>query len=361
MGLSKVLQRESNIELLRVVSIFLVLVVHANMLHKGIGMPGSDDLQHAFVPTVTRVLFISVAYVCVDVFIIISGWYGIHTSLRGICKLMFMCLFLGMVGYGLNLYAGGSFSVGVFVKMFFDLLFPGWFIASYMLMYMFSSVINTFIERSSEQQVRYVLIAFFVFEFIYGWIFSDESGNLYTFNSGYSALSLIGIYILARYLRVFIYDKKGRNCLSMAFASGWKRLWFPIWAGIVIFDVLLWVLMTYMGIGQISSRIFTYTSPMIIIQSISMFMCFKNLKMRRNKFVNWLGASSLAVLIVHGYLGCEPFLSGVRYLYQNFDGILCLSVMFIFMFSVFMVAVVIDQVRIFFWNRLAPYVPDIRI
>jgi len=38
-------QRDSNIELLRVVSIFLVLVVHANMLHNGIGAPGLGDLQ----------------------------------------------------------------------------------------------------------------------------------------------------------------------------------------------------------------------------------------------------------------------------------------------------------------------------
>ena len=193
---------------------------------------------------------------------------------------------------------------------------------------------------------------------IYGWIFSDGSGNLYTFNSGYSALSLIGLYVLARYLRIFVYERKKDNLMNKVFQRG---IWFPIWAGIVIFDVMSWTLMTYMGIGQISSRIFTYTSPMIIIQSISMFMCFKNMRMRTNRFINWLGASSLAVLIVHGYLGCEPFLSGVRFLYLNYSGVLCLVVMSLFMFSVFMVAVIIDQVRIFFWNRVSTFIPDIRI
>lgn len=92
-----------------------------------------------------------------------------------------------------------------------------------------------------------------------------------------------------------------------------------------------------------------------------MFMFFKNIKLRSNRFINWLGASSLAVLIVHGYLGCEPFLSKVRYIYQSFDGLLCIVVMFLFMLAVYILAVVIDQFRIVCWNKLATLVPDIRI
>ncbi len=356
-------QRESNIELLRVIAIFLVLVVHVNMLSKGIGIPEHVDLQLSFVPTVTRVFFISVSYICVDVFIIISGWYGVHASLRGMCKLMFMCVFLGMLGYVIGLWHDGwnGFSVGVLVKMLFDWSFPGWFIAAYMVMYIIAPVVNTFVEHCTEQQVRYVLIAFFTLEFVYGWIFPECSGSIHTFNGGYSALSLIGLYVLARYLKVFVYDGKKECMIGKVFSAGTAKFWLAVWMGIVIIDVILWCVMTYMNIGQISSRIFTYTSPMIIAQSVAMFMCFKNMKLRYNRFINWLGASSLAVLIVHGYLGCEPFLGGARYLYQRFDGIICLGAMFVFMSSVFILAVVIDQIRIFFWNRLAPYVPDIKI
>jgi len=227
-------------------------------------------------------------------------------------------------------------------------------------MYLLSPIINAFIETRSERQVRYTVIGFFAFEFIYGWIFPEGSGNIYTFNNGYSALSLIGLYILARYLRVFIYDQRKRNRISKAFTMG-ATMWLSIWASIIIFDVVLWCFTTYMGIGQLSSRIFTYTSPMIIIQSIAMFMFFKNIKLRSNRFVNWLGASSLAVLIVHGYLGCEPFLSKVRYIYQSFDGLLCIVVMFLFMLAVYILAVVIDQFRIVCWNKLSSLVPDIRI
>lgn len=355
-------QRESNIELLRVIAIFLVLVVHVNMLSKGIGIPGHTDIQLSFVPTITRAFFISVSYICVDVFIIISGWYGVHASLRGLCKLMFMCAFLGMLGYVIGLWheAWIGFSIGGFVKTLFNWSFPGWFVASYVIMYIFSPVVNAFVERCSEQQVRYVLITFFALEFVYGWIFPECGGNPYTFNGGYSALSLIGLYVLVRYLKVFVYDGKKEGIIGKVFSVGVAKFWLVVWMGIVIIDVILWCVMTYMNIGQISSRIFTYTSPMIIAQSIAMFMCFKNMRLRHNRFINWLGASSLAVLIVHGYLNCEPFLSGARYLYQHFDGILCLVTMFLFMSSVFILAVVVDQVRIIFWNRLAPYVPDIK-
>lgn len=356
-------QRESNIELLRVIAIFLVLVVHVNMLRKGIGIPGLTDMQQAFVPTVTRVFFISVAYICVDVFIIISGWYGIHASLRGMCKLMFMCVFLGMLGYVIGLWHGAwiGFSVGSFAKTLFDSVFPGWFIAAYIMMYVFAPVVNAFMERCTEQQVRYVLISFFSLEFMYGWVFPEGSGNPYTFISGYSTLSLIGLYALARYLKVFVYDCKKQSIIGKMFTLGGAKSWLLLWGGIVIFDVLLWCLMTYMGIGQISSRIFTYTNPMIIAQSVAMFMFFKNVQLRPNRFVNWLGASSLAVLIVHGYLGCEPFLAGARYIYQNYNGIMCLVVMFLFISTVFMLAIIIDQFRIFCWEKLEPLVPNIRI
>lgn len=228
-------QRESNIELLRVIAIFLVLVVHVNMLQKGIGIPELTDLEYSFIPTVTRVFFISVAYICVDVFIIISGWYGIHASLRGMGKLMFMCVFLGMLGYVIDLWHGAwiGFSVGGFVKTLIDWSFPGWFVASYVIMYVLAPVVNTFVEHCSEQQVRYVLIAFFTLEFVYGWIFPECGGSLHTFNGGYSALSLIGLYVLARYLKVFIFDgKKGGTIGKMftlgggkilAFNMGWHR------------------------------------------------------------------------------------------------------------------------------------------
>lgn len=217
-------KRESNIELLRVISIFLVLVVHVNMLHKGIGIPGLDDLHSDFIPTFTRVFFISIAYICVDIFVIISGWYGIHASLRGIFKLMFMCLFLGMIGFGLNLYEGGVFSMGGFIKLFFDWLFPGWFIASYMMMYILSPIVNVFVERCSERQVRYVLIAFFSLELVYGWIFPECGGSIHTFNGGYSALSLIGLYVLARYLKVFVYDGKIEGKLGNMFTLGGGKI-----------------------------------------------------------------------------------------------------------------------------------------
>ena len=351
-------QRNSSIELLRVIAIFLVLVVHANILHEGIGAPGLDDLQQSFVPTVMRVFFISLAYVCVDVFIIISGWFGMHASLRGLLKRVFMCFFLIMVGYVLSLSFGySSFNLSTFVKHFLDSFFPGWFIASYMMMYILSLLVNSFVESHSELQVRNVLIAFFSLEFVYGWIFTEGGGNAFTFNSGYSALSLIGLYLLARYLRIHVFSEDENN--SSKYLMEGKK-WLCIWVSIVLLDVILWGVFSYYSIGQLSSRIFTYTSPMIIIQSVAMFMFFKSMHFS-NRFVNWLGASSLAVLIVHGYMNCEPFLNTVCRIYDNNNGLLCLLLIFVFMCLVFIAAVLLDQIRIFCWNRIVGFIPDKRI
>ena len=61
-------------------------------------------------------------------------------------------------------------------------------------------VLNAFIEQASQKDFRNVLIAFFTFEFIYGWIFSGSTQHI---QDGYSTISFIGLYLLARYVRLY--------------------------------------------------------------------------------------------------------------------------------------------------------------
>jgi surface polysaccharide O-acyltransferase-like enzyme len=350
-------QRESNIELLRVIAIFLVLIIHAIMLPSGIGI---SDIHINVIPAIVKCFFVSISIICVNVFVIISGWYGIHASLRGVCKLMFQCLFLGMIGYAFSIYFGYlHFGVGNFIKSFVDCIDPGWFISAYMIMYIFSPIMNSAVEYTSEKQLRYVLVALFTFEFVYGWLFPEASSNGSTFKSGYSSLSLMMLYLLARYMRVYLFDGK-MLYKHYKVLKGGAQFWFFVWIGIVFVDTIVWAITSYFGIGQIDSRIFTYTNPLVIVQSVAIFMFFKNINLY-SKLINWLGASSLAVLIVHCYMNAEPFLFGVKNIYNDFNGIICLLILFCYMAVIYMSAILLDKVRILFWNKFYKYIPEIRI
>lgn len=189
--------RMSNIELLRFVAMILVLVVHSNFF--ALGSPTLQDTLVNPANAMARNLFQSVAIVCVNVFVLISGWFGIHPSMKGFSNFIFQCLFflcgiyfvlwgLGLVPLTLKGLAGC-----------FVLLNWNWFIKAYIGLYILAPVLNTFVEKSTKKQFLYVLLSFFTFQTIYSWI----SNGAVFFESGYSTMSFIGLYLLARYINVY--------------------------------------------------------------------------------------------------------------------------------------------------------------
>lgn len=66
-------QRHSGIELLRIVSMFLVLLLHS--LYYSLGRPTAEDYVNSGVEMVLRTEFEAISLVCVNVFVMISGWF----------------------------------------------------------------------------------------------------------------------------------------------------------------------------------------------------------------------------------------------------------------------------------------------
>ena len=66
-------------------------------------------------------------------------------------------------------------------------------------LYLFAPVINSFIENASKKQVQIFLISFYLFQTVYAWI--SPNGAAF-FQTGYSSISFIGLYMLARYIRL---------------------------------------------------------------------------------------------------------------------------------------------------------------
>ena len=346
-------QRLSNIELLRILSIFFILVVHADFLN--FGEPTPSDMRENTLVSVSKVFFETLGFVCVDVFIFISGWFGVHASFKKICKLIFQCFFLFLLLYILSLLFGwGAFSIKSFLERLVESLAPGWFIKAYLVLYIFTPVLNKFVEYSSERQLRYILITFYTVQSVYGWLFPNLVGGEATmFIHGYSTTSFAGLYLLARYWRLYFYGRQ--NNLSSFITN--KNM-FTLWILVVVMNTLLWCVTCFFNIGQIYSRILSYTSPFIIVQSVCMFMSFNTLEVK-SKYINRIGASSLAVFIVHdGWFGKRPFFDTLNYIDGKYSGWTCLLIIFSFLFFVFFLSILMDQLRVLCWNSVSKYIPE---
>lgn len=190
--------RQSNMELLRIIAMFLVLLVHADFF--SLGAPSASDCIEDPIDSCLKVFFEAISIACVDIFVCLSGWFGIRPTIKGISNFVFQCLFWLIGLYVVTLILGTS-SISIQGLMgCFALTKLNWFIKAYILLYILAPVLNAFVEKASQKDFRNVLIAFFSFEFIYGWIFSGSTQHI---QSGYSTISFIGLYLLARYVRLY--------------------------------------------------------------------------------------------------------------------------------------------------------------
>ena len=188
-------QRDSNIELLRCLAMFLILVIHANFV--SLPMIDAAELQGNTLPSVFRFFIESVGIVAINVFVFISGWYGIRPRKEKVLSLLFMVLWFFVGFYLVLLIAGKATLSWKEIADALQLSDYEWFIKSYFLLIIISPILNSFNATADEKTQRYVVIAFFLFEAVFGWI----AGGRRFFVNGYGPLHFIGLYVTAGYIR----------------------------------------------------------------------------------------------------------------------------------------------------------------
>jgi len=186
--------RQSGVETLRIISMLLVLLIHANQWNeKWHGL----DLQDSFGTSATTIFLQSISCVCVNVFVLISGWFGIRFSLKRLAKFVFQCMFFFTGIYVLALTLGiRSLQIrGIMDCFLFNDM--NWFIRAYILLFIISPILNAFVEKASKREMEMTLILFFLFQTIYGW----ATPAAHFIQWGLLITSFVGLYLLAQYVK----------------------------------------------------------------------------------------------------------------------------------------------------------------
>ena len=190
-------ERESNFELLRIVAMFLVLIVHADYF--SLGAPSYQDCVNSPIQSLFRIAVESVSIICVNVFVLISGWFGIHFKWNALANFLFQVFFFGVVIY---LFSILFLSVPINLKgaaACVQITTWNWFVKAYICLYLLSPVLNAFCDNANHKTFVSVLVSFFVFQTIYGW-----TGSAKFMLQGYSTISFCGLYLLAQYVKRFL-------------------------------------------------------------------------------------------------------------------------------------------------------------
>jgi len=191
--------RQSNIELCRIVAMFLVLVTHANFV--SLGEPSVADMNASFAGGYLRHLVAALSVVCVNVFVMLSGWFGIKFSLKKLCSFLFQILFFNiLVWLAWVVLLHHDLSVKDTLMYFVMGTKSNWFIKAYIALMIIAPVLNMFAQNATKRQYQTILIAFFLFLSLYGWILQE---GVQWLRSGSDLPTMAFCYLLAGYFRTY--------------------------------------------------------------------------------------------------------------------------------------------------------------
>ena len=333
------MNRQSNIELLRIVAMLMILGLHVNFM--ALGGTNAEEIRNLPMQSLMRILNENICIVGVNIFVLISGWFGIKFKTKGICSFIFQSLFFSVVIF-IPFITTGKIDANRINIMSALLLYKNayWFVWAYLVLYIISPILNIFIENTDKATIRKVLILFFTIQTIV-YIFTSTG----FYSAGYDPLSFIGLYLLARYFRLH------KNING-------KYIYLGIYLVCTLCNTLLCFIPAYLGYNSentIHAISNAYTNPLNIIGALSLLLFFTKIDIK-SRLINWVASSCFAVYLFHCHFCLtEYYTNYAKEIFNNFSGVTYFAITIAFILGVFVISVLIDKIRNicfnFLWNN----------
>lgn len=330
--------RDSNMELCRFVSILLIVMLHTGFQNFGVPTNITDT-------TPPLLLMQALCNVGVDVFVLITGFYSSRLKTKSFVNLIYICLFYAVVAILIGCFSSQPLQL---TKIFF-ISKSNWFIPSYICLLAVAPFINKACDLMSKKELMGGVLTMGFFLTWFGWLPALPDVSIGVHN-GCSVISFSYLYIIGRYIRI--------NGLTMLNAK--RSILIYVTCAVCIAGLAYTALYLGGNYGSIMNpliqRIYANNNPLMIISAIAFFSFFKSLRMKNSKGINFFAKSTLSVLLLHGSGQFAYFMMPFfQNLYNEYNGIVCAVLWILSVISIGLIAVVIDQVRIYTYNHVSPF------
>lgn len=281
--------RQSNMELLRIISIILIIMHHFSLY---IGL----NFDHTI--TINRLIiqfFTIGGKVGVTCFLLISGYFMVNNNfkvkklLKLILQLLTYCIFGVLI---VNIFYNLNYNILAFLQLTFSSFFYGyWFIIAYLIVYILSPFINKAINCFSKKDLRKLILILIILQCIIPtFLFINfEFSNIVWFTA---------LYIIGAYFRKFPEDLISIKNSIIIFLSSYSISFLII----LLFDILD---------NGINPCYFTnLNTPFTLITSIAFFCLFGNIKVFYNRIINIIASTTLGIYFFHEDKFFRKFLWG---------------------------------------------------
>ena len=222
-------------------------------------------------------------HIGVVLFVLISGYFGIHPTSKGFLKLLFIFFVYSLPEIYFKVKDSASI-VDLGKSLFFFSHTHFWFIRTYVFLYLVSPMVNMFIEKSTVKQRVYMMCSLFFISIYIGTVGGDPS-----LGDGKNLVNFIFVYMLGNVLR--------QDASFLKKIRSWALL--AVYVAMNLALVFGYTAMSDNIVGKVLWRLsFPYSSPVLLVNSVLFFVLFTRLSFQ-SKAVNWLARSSLAIYLIH--------------------------------------------------------------
>lgn len=296
------LKRNSNFEILRIISMYLIVVSHF-VVHGMTPVNSTSGIKHAVMLALQ-----SGGKIGVDVFVMIGAYFliGKDFKFRRPIKLILIVALYFWVIFGILTITGHHLDY-----QWYELLFPVpgtyWFAGSYIVLQFASPVLNLIIENLSRKKLLKLLIfltliwtlipTFVIPNVVDLWLSHSELGN--------STVALFCyLYLLIGYVKKYPNqwtDQLKYSALIFMGGVGGMVVTFLATKGIKMLG------MNGESLAPYVDHLLDANSTFVILISFGLFLIFKNLKPSVSRAINTISTSTFAVYLIHD----NKFLSGM--------------------------------------------------
>lgn len=282
--------RSSNLELYRII-VMLLIVAHHYVVNSG--LTHEMELNPLSPNSIFYLLFGAWGKTGINCFVLITGYFMCKTEIR---LRKFLKLFLWVLTY--SIIITGLFSIAGYcpkgiMRMWYGVIplkrLTDGFTSCFIVFYLCIPFLNILIRNLSKRQhICLICLLLFIYT-LHGTIPSLRVNMNYV--SWFSTL-----YIISAYLRMYPFKRdKDVKFWAILTALSWS-------ISIVSVLILNYIQYRFIGVASTGRSYFLISDSNAILalsNGICSFMLFKNIKIKNNKIINTIAASSFAVLLIH--------------------------------------------------------------
>lgn len=337
--------RNQGLDLLRIICMLMVICLHF-FGHGGV-VEGALQL---WTPNWYIVqLIVGFCYVCVNCFVLISGYFLCTSSFRLTkwVSIWVEALFYSVIIYLLLVILGlVPLSVSGLVKSLLVFTMRRyWFVTAYLLLLIVSPLLNHAIASMNRRShAACCAVMFLVFSVLHNIVYICDFALM---NNGSGLIGFCMMYLFAAYIRKYV--------SAESISAGRAAIVYTICICVMVGERILayWLTPAIFGVPQLTSLFYPNNSITNVIGSIAFFLVFlkiSSVKTVISKIISFAAPVSFAAYLIHEHPMLRPVLWGWLKPYAYEQSVWLLPYMVVCVMGIFLVGCLVEHLRLWLFR-----------